>query len=87
MEQEKKPTDIPYIVYESTIDHLERIIKKLWILALIIFLAFVASNSFWIWYEGQYSTVSTTNTTVSQDIDSDGDTNVTGTGDVSDDSY
>lgn len=45
---------VSYIVYESTMARLERTIKRLWILCIIIFLAFVVSNGAWIYYESQY---------------------------------
>lgn len=57
---------IPYIAHESEVARLERIIKRLWILCIIIFLAFVISNGAWIWYENQWEDVS-----VSQEITQD----------------
>lgn len=45
---------IPYIAHESEVARLERVIKRLWILCIIIFLAFVISNGAWIWYENQF---------------------------------
>lgn len=46
--------NVPYIVHEAIIARLERIIKRLWILCLVLFLAFAASNAAWIYYESQY---------------------------------
>lgn len=51
---------VPYIVYEGAVARLERVCRRLWILCIIIFLSFVASNAFWIWYEGQFQTETTT---------------------------
>lgn len=69
-------------VHESEVTRLERIIKRLWILCIIIFLAFVISNGLWIYYESQWEVVETSQS-VEQDIESgDGDTIVTGIGDV-----
>ena len=45
---------IPYIAHESEVARLERIIKRMWILCIIIFVAFVISNGAWIWYENQF---------------------------------
>lgn len=45
---------IPYYVHEGMMVRMERTIKRLWILCIIIFLAFVASNAAWIWYENQF---------------------------------
>ena len=48
---------IPYFVHESEVARHERTVKRLWILCIIIFLAFVASNAYWIWYESQWQDV------------------------------
>lgn len=45
---------IPYIVHESEVARLERIIRRLWILCIIIFVALIATNAAWIWYESRY---------------------------------
>ena len=69
---------IPYIAHESEVARLERIIKRLWILCIIIFVALIATNAGWIYYDSQWEDV-----TVSQDIDTGtGDAVVSGTGDV-----
>lgn len=70
MAQEKNVNDVPYIVYESTIDRLERIIKRMWILCIVMFICFVASNGVWIWYERQYEDIVTTQE-VSQEATAD----------------
>ena len=45
---------IPYIAHESEVARQERTVKRLWILSIIIFLAFVISNAGWIIYENSY---------------------------------
>lgn len=45
---------ISYYVHEGIMARMERTIKRLWILCIIIFLAFVISNGAWIWYENQF---------------------------------
>ena len=73
---------IPYYVHEGMMARMERTIKRLWILCIIIFLAFVISNGAWIWYENQWE-VCETSQSVDQDIDTgDGDANITGIGDI-----
>ena len=57
---EKDIKAVPYIVYEGAVARLERVCRRLWILCIIIFLSFVASNAFWIWYEGQFQNETTT---------------------------
>lgn len=73
---------IPYYVHEGIMARMERTIKRLWILCIIIFLAFVISNGAWIWYENQWEAYETSQN-VDQDIDTgDGDANITGIGDI-----
>lgn len=70
--------DVPYIAHESAQARQERTIKRLWILCIIAFAAFVISNGAWIYYEAQF----TDETKISQDIDTDnGNTTVIGIGD------
>lgn len=45
---------VSFIVFEDTVIRLERTIKRLWILCIIIFIACVVSNACWIYYESQY---------------------------------
>ena len=78
MEHEK----ISYYVHEGMMARMERTNRRLWILCIIIFLAFVISNGAWIWYENQWE-VYETSQSVDQDIDTgDGDANITGIGDI-----
>ena len=76
---DKKGNDVPYLVYEGTIDRLERAARRLWILCIVIFLAFVASNAFWIWYDKQYQIVETTTSIEAEQGDG---TNIVNTGDL-----
>ena len=48
---------VPYIVHESEIARGERNVKRLWILCIVIFLAFVISNCAWIVYESSYQDI------------------------------
>ena len=57
---------IPYIAHESEVARLERIIKRLWILCIIIFVALIATNGAWLWYESQWEDV-----TVTQEVTQD----------------
>lgn len=73
---------ISYYVYEDVVVRMERTIKRLWVLCIIIFLAFVASNAAWIYYESQWE-VFETEQNVDQSVETgDGDTMVTGIGDI-----
>lgn len=58
---------IPYYVHEGEMARQERHIKRLWILCIIIFVALIATNAGWIWYESQFEDVEMT---VTQDTPS-----------------
>lgn len=45
---------VPYIVHESGMARLERIIKRLWIAVILLVLLLVATNGAWLWYESQF---------------------------------
>lgn len=54
MDEKRVPDKIDYIVHEGIMARQERTIKRLWILCIIIFLALVATNAGWIYYESQW---------------------------------
>lgn len=54
------PKDVPYIAHESAVARLERVIKRLWVLALVLIVLLAASNAAWIWYCNQFEDVETT---------------------------
>ena len=51
------PKDVPYIVHEGAVARLERVIKRMWVLVLLLIILFVASNGAWIWYESQFEEI------------------------------
>lgn len=59
--------DVPYIVHEGIMARMERTIKRLWILCIILILLLAGTNGAWIWYENQFMDESLT---VTQDLDS-----------------
>lgn len=74
---DNKIPDVPYIVFESACVKLERTIRRLWILCIIMFITLIASNLVWLYYESQWAYVDTTTTNeVSQSIDSEGDATI-----------
>ena len=76
--EEQKAVQIPYFVHEVEMSRLGKINKRLWILLIVIFLAFVGTNAGWIIYESQFETYE-----VSQEVDTGvGDAYVAGVGDV-----
>ncbi len=70
--------DVPYIVHESAMARQERTIRRWFIVCIIIFVAFIASNAAWIYYENQF--VDTME--ISQEVETgEGDAAVIGIGD------
>ena len=70
--------DVPYIDHEGAVARLERVIKRMWGLVLLLIILFVASHGAWIWWESQYQTIETTITQENADgynnyIGNDGD--------------
>lgn len=59
---ERDIAPVPYIVYEGTMARFERIIKKLWVVILIVVFLLVASNGAWLyaWTQYEYSSVDIT---------------------------
>ena len=72
--------DVSYIVFESTLARLDRIIKRLWVVILILVFLLVGSNAAWLYYESQFETVeeSTTTQEVEQKADGDSDNSFIG---------
>ena len=76
----KKPDAVPFVVHEADMARMERTVKRLWILLLVLVFLFVGSNAAWIWYDSQFVSESTE---VEQEIDTgDGDAFVVGVGDL-----
>ena len=63
--ENNKIESVPYIVHESITVKMDRTIKRLWILCLVLITLLVATNIVWVVYESQYEMV----TEVSQDAD------------------
>lgn len=59
---------IPFIVYESSMARMERTIKRLWILLILLVALLVATNCLWLWYESQFEDVE-----ISQEVEQDTD--------------
>ena len=47
--------DIPFVAFESVKATMERTIRRLWILAIILVLLLFGSNAAWIAYESQFT--------------------------------
>ena len=64
---------ISLYTHEAETARLERIIKRLWILAIIIFAALIVTNGAWIYYESQWEVVEEATETVTQNVEASGD--------------
>lgn len=72
---------VSYLAFESVTTRLERTIKRLWILIIILIVALIGTNMGWIYYESQWEI--TESTEITQDINTgNGNANVTGIGDI-----
>ena len=49
--------NIPYVAFESSMARLERTIKRLWILAIILIALLFGTNAAWIYYESHFEVV------------------------------
>ena len=70
---------VPLVVYEKEMTRYERVIKKLWILIILLIVLLVGTNISWLIYNSQFETVETT--TIEAEQNGDG-TNVVGGGDI-----
>lgn len=48
------PETIPYVVHESEVARMERMVKRLFILCIMLLVVAVGTNAYWIWYENQW---------------------------------
>lgn len=77
-EQDEKVSNISFESMKAT---MERTVKRLWIVILVLIVLFVGTNVFWIWRDSQFETVNETK--VTQDVKAEnGSAYLSGTGDV-----
>lgn len=69
MDNNSQP-NVPFIVHEGIVASMERTIRRLWVLCVVMFLSLVISNALWICYESQFEGVVTTQS-VTQDVTQD----------------
>ena len=63
---------------EAMMARMDRIIKRLWIVILLLIVLLVASNCAWLYYESQYETETVTTQTVTQHTDTGGNNDFVG---------
>lgn len=64
---DKNNPTISYAAHEGMMARMERTIRRLWILCIILIILLAGTNAAWIWYESQFMDESLT---VTQDLDS-----------------
>ena len=47
--------NIPYFAHEGIMARMERTIKRLWVLCIVLIILLAGSNAAWLWYESQFS--------------------------------
>ena len=57
LNENQKSAQIPYYVHEMEMTRMDRVNKRLWIILLVVFLAFVGTNVGWIIYESQFEDI------------------------------
>ena len=60
--------NIPYFAHEGIMARMERTIKRLWVLCIVLIILLAGSNAAWLWYESQFEDESTT---VTQELNTD----------------
>lgn len=63
MEKPKNTKSVPYAIYEQEQIRSNGIISKLWVIAIILIVALIATNLAWLIYEKQFEVVEETATT------------------------
>ena len=79
-ERQKQAEPVTFLAFESMKATLERTIRRLWILAIILIFLLFGTNAAWIYYESQWEVYSTT-VEAEQETDGGGSNYVVG-GDV-----
>ena len=51
------PKDVPYYAYEVALARLDRVIKRMFRLVLLLIILLFVSNAAWIWYESQFEEI------------------------------
>ena len=55
---DKNPASVPYVVHESTVARMERIIKRQWIALIVAICMLFGAFGLFVWYESLYETIS-----------------------------
>lgn len=74
---------ISFVAHEADMSRMERTIRRLWILSLVLIALLFGTNGAWLWYESQFEVMESESTSISQEVDAEGGSAyVSGIGDV-----
>lgn len=76
---DKDNQNVSYLAFESSQARMERIIKRLWVVIIVLIISLIGTNAGWLWWESQWQYVKT-ETTI--DATQDGDNNWISGGDM-----
>lgn len=54
---DKNPASVPYVVHESIVARMERIIKRQWVALIVAICMLFGSFGLFVWYESLYETI------------------------------
>lgn len=78
---ENNTDSVSYLAFESMKASMERTIKRLWIIALVLIIVLLGTNAAWLYYESQWEDERSTE--ISQKVDTEtGDAVFAGIGDA-----
>ena len=55
---DKNPASVPYVVHESIVARMERIIKRQWVALIVAICMLFGAFGLFVWYESLYETIS-----------------------------
>lgn len=58
--ENKTTVNVPYFLHEQSMARMERINKRLFIFCMVILIALIGTNAYWIYYENSFEDVVTT---------------------------
>jgi hypothetical protein len=79
--EDNQNTNIPFVAFEAVQSRMERIIKRMWIVIIILIFLLVGSNIAWLIYESQWEEYEETTVTQEANWES-GDLIQNGTGEI-----
>ena len=58
---------IPFVAHEADMTRMERVIRRLWVLCIVLVLMLVGTNAGWLYYESQFEDSVVTQTAEAED--------------------